>query len=282
MPNRLTTFTVFVLFGTTVLSTNSLANSMWDVLPTPLMRMDEAGIPPDSKEIAHVLSDPTQPPKLRYWAAMALAQLEARDYLPNIIEAMDDHVLLVQQGAMLALQHFPAEDAVPRLCLKSSSHSNRDIRHLATLVLFSVKSDSATICIVRSATSVNEYYQTRWQALYHLWQNRGPSSAYDELVPTLNDESSTLRALAAMALSKRHESDETAMDSLGIRKTLGAALLDHEMDMFTFKEAVERFELLTGTEIMLDPSKDIEYFNFDKKGRTIVDERVRAWLNSAE
>jgi HEAT repeat protein len=187
--------------------------------------------------------------------------------------------LLVQQGAMVALQHLPAEDALPKLCLKSSSHGDRDIRFLATMVLFSVKTDGATVCIVISATRVNEYYQTRWQALYHLWQNREPSHAYDELVPTLNDENPTLRALAAMSLSRRHESDELAMDSLRIRETLGTALLDHEMDMFTFKEAVERFELLTGTEIMLDPSKDIEYFNFEVKGRAIVDERIRAWLD---
>lgn len=279
---KLTAFTVFILLATTVLSTNILANGTWDVLPTPVMMMDEAGIPLDPKEIAQVLSDVTQPPKLRYWAAMALAQLEAREYLPTIIQSLDDSVLLVQQGAMVALQHLPTDDAVQPLCLKSSSHSNRDIRYFATSVLFSVKTDAATKCIVRSATSVNEDYQTRWQALYHLWQNRDPGSAYDELVPTLDDENPTLRALAAMSLSKRHESDELVMDSLGIREALGAALLDHEMDMFTFNEAVERFEQLTGTEIMLDASQDIEYYNFDEKGRAIVDERIQAWLDGAE
>jgi hypothetical protein len=115
-----------------------------------------------------------------------------------------------------------------------------------------------------------------------LWESREPASSYDELVPTLNDESATLRALAAMALSKRYESDESALDSLGIRETLGAALLDHEMDVSTYIDAVERFELLTGTAIMLDPSKETAYFNLDMNGRAIVDERVRAWLNRAE
>ncbi len=282
MSNRLTAITAFVLLGTCAAFTESPANSKWDVLPTPLMKMEEAGIPPESMAIASVLGDPTQPPELRYWAAMALAQLEASEYLPAIVQAMDDHVLLVQQGAMLALQHLPAEDAVPQLCEKSRSHTERDVRHIATLVLLSVKTDSATICIVRSATSVKEDYRTRWQALYHLWQNRDPSEAYDNLVPALDDENPTLRALAAMALSKRHESDESAIKSLGIRETLGEALLDHEMHIFTFKEAIERFEFLTGTEIMLDPSKDIEYFDFQNRGRAIVDERIRAWLDSAE
>jgi len=271
-----------LLLGTLALATNSLANSKWDLLPTPLMMMDEAGIPPDPEEVAGVLADPTRPPKLRFWAAMALAQLEAHDYLPVIVQAMDDHVLLVQQGAMLALQHIPAEEAVPRLCMKSNSHGNRDTRRLATHALFAVITDRATKCIVASATNVNEDYQTRWQALFHLWQSREPASSYDELVPTLNDESATLRALAAMALSKRYESDESALDSLGIRETLGAALLDHEMDVSTYIDAVERFELLTGTAIMLDPSKETAYFNLDMNGRAIVDERVRAWLNRAE
>lgn len=280
MSNRISAIVAFVLLGATLVDSSVIANSGWDLFPTPLMRLEEAGIPRDAKKISKVLADATQPPKLRYWAAIALAQLEARDYLPLIIQTLDDPVLLAQRGAMAALVHLPTEDAVAPLCAKSSSGSNRKIRFMAMAALFSVKSLSSTKCIVQSATNVNENHEIRWQTLYHLWKIREPSSAYDDLVPTLNDDNPTFRALAAMSLSKRHESDELTMDSLRIREALGTALLDHEIDMYTFNKAIERFEQLTDTEIMLHPSTDIEWFNFEKKGRAITDQRIQVWLDS--
>jgi len=158
-------------------ASNILSDMGWDVGPTPLMVLEEAGIIPTAENVAKVLNDPSQPPKLRHWAAMALAQLEATEYLPDIIRALDDSVLIVQQGAIAALQFFQSDDAIAPLCLKSSSSMSWEIRFSATLTLFAQPGSASTQCIIRSATRIDEQYQMRWQALYHLSQNRVPDEA---------------------------------------------------------------------------------------------------------
>lgn len=256
------------------------ANSVWDELPTPLMRLADMGVAADAELIAGVLTDPRQPPSRRYWAALGLAQLGSRAHIPDLIRLLDDPVAAVQEGALAALQHLPSEAAIGPLCDKSASSHDPDLRRTAIDLLSGYPGREATACIVAFATRDEEADAPRLGVLHVLAADRDPDGEFEGLRALLDDGDAGRRALAAAALARLYRGESRMPERLRLARVLATALLDHRMDLWTFRTAAERFEKLTDTAIRLDPFEDIEYFGLDSKRREIIDGRLHAWLRA--
>ena len=90
----------------------SRAAGLWDVMPTPLMLMQDAGIPTTVEAISEVLADEAQKDEFRYWAAMALGQLGDDRAIPWLISSLSDQKEFVRAGAASALYYIPSAEAV--------------------------------------------------------------------------------------------------------------------------------------------------------------------------
>lgn len=92
------------------------AASTWDVSPTPLDQMQEAGVSISVDAISKILADPKQDVQLRYSAAMALGQLADKSAIPALVASLSDSDPNVRIGAAGALMYLPDEGIVQVLC----------------------------------------------------------------------------------------------------------------------------------------------------------------------
>lgn len=254
----------------------------WDVLPTPLDVMQEAGVARDRQSIQAALFDSDRDPELRFQSALALAQLEDRASVPVLIKAIDESEIRVRQGAMIALTYMPSIDAIPNLCSVVHSASDSDSHLYAIGALSQTESSFATQCIVDAATNENETIPTRRQALHALWEIKTDVESVDALVPLLESPETSLRALAALCLNRSYYQSETIHKSLGITDALVSSVLDRELFLNIYFDAIEALEDISGETFIDDSLSAKELVYFIEINRDRISEDVLTWSESLE
>ena len=139
---------IYALAFSTALSQSAIPMSQeWDVLPTPLRTMEEAGVTLDVESISARMSDRDQDPWLRWRAALALGQLGAESAIPSLLRALVDPEVMVRAGAAAALKYLPRRDLASPLCKTAMYDVDEAPRHNAVLALGMIKSGEAISCL---------------------------------------------------------------------------------------------------------------------------------------
>jgi len=261
---------------------NILANP-WDILPTPLQVLQEAGIERDPQAIQAVLLDDQRDPELRLESALALAQLEHRESVPVLIQAIDEEIHEVRFGAITALIYMPSTEAVPKLC--SVVHSSRDERSRRQAVTALSQTDSrlATQCIVDVAVNENESLRTRRSAVRVLWKIKATVESVDGLVPLLESQDTELRALTALCLHRSYSGSRAIQESLGITDSLVSATQDSELYDDIFYLVIRALEASSGqvfVDEVIQPQRGRQFLEYFAANRYLVAEDVRLWSES--
>lgn len=258
---------------------------MWDVLPTPLDVMEEAGIERDPQSIQAVLLDSERDPELRFKSALALAQLQDRESVAVLIKVIDDNEPRARQGAITALMFMPSIDAIPKLCSMVHSAWDGDTRRYAVNSLSQIDSSLATQCIVDAAANENESIQTRRAALHVLLGVKKNVESVDGLVPLLESPDTILLALAALCLNRSYYQSKAIHKSLRITDALVSSALDRELNQVIYFDVIKALELVSG-QTFIDPSirreAGKELLNFLDANRFLVSEDVRIWSEGLE
>lgn len=133
----------------------------WDVLPTPLHTMEEAGVDLDVDSIVAVMADSGQDPQLRWRAALALGQLGDESAIPALLSALADSEVVVRAGAAAALKYLPKDYLVSPLCQTATNDVDEAPRHNAVLAIGMIKSQEATDCLVAVTANERETVKVR-------------------------------------------------------------------------------------------------------------------------
>lgn len=248
----------------------SHAAGLWDVLPTPLMRMQDAGVPTTVEAISNVLADATQEDEFRYWAAMALGQLGDERAIPWLISSLSDQKEIVRAGAASALHYLPSAEAVQPLCETALHDEDMAPRHNAVNALSSVMTNAATTCLVRVAAKVQETKKVRLQSLILLEQQTQERQGFEELIPTLEDRDPDVKGMAAIILSIEYANEPQVLESLSVTESLVDAALNAELDSWIYLRMVERLETIA----------DRKFVGVSDEEREVMIPSIRAEINN--
>lgn len=226
------------------------AASTWDVSPTPLDQMQEAGVSISVDAISKILADPKQDVQLRYWAAMALGQLADKSAIPALVASLSDSDPNDRIGAAGALMYLPDEGIVQVLCETAVHDGNSGPRHSATTSLSAITTDEATKCLVRVAGNEQETKKIRLQSLIILEQQIQERKGFEELIPTLGDLDPDVKGMAGIILSIEYIDEPEVLESLSVTESLVDAALDAGLDSWIYRRIVRRLELIAEREFI--------------------------------
>lgn len=200
MNNRITA--LFAVFLLTVAPLHAaLGATAWDIYPTPLDRMNKAGIETTVTAIVYVLENSSDE-ELRYWSALALAQLEDRKAIPHLISTTDDASALARLGAAIALGHFRAPESTKALSTLAAQDPEHAARKAAVISLGKIRGNDAAVSLIQTAKNEEESKDIRYHAIAVLG-DFGERAAMTKLLPLADNPDPNIRAAARLSLSKR-------------------------------------------------------------------------------
>jgi len=254
---------------------HSCCEMCWDVEPTPLDLMEEAGVRTELDSIAAVLSDPEQDVRLRWKAALALGQLCNDRATPMLLHALQDSEKFVRLGAAEALYFMPSPQLAKPLCRTAMTDPNTEPRHAAVRALSAIKSVEATDCLFAVVGNEQEKVPVRALATMLIRQQISEREGFEDLIPLLNDPDSTIRGEVAMILLDVYESEPDVVASLSIMKTLQDVVIDPEIQHSTLMAVIERLEQEANRDFMGEIHHS-QVFS-DSGAREFVYLQIKAW-----
>ncbi|HEX7664645.1 MAG TPA: HEAT repeat domain-containing protein, partial [Polyangiaceae bacterium] len=210
-------------------------------------RGDEANRPRAIAALEKALGD--EAPAVRAAAAVALADLEAREALAKLLVAIEDPEGMVRQMAIVALGEIGDDRALPRL-RRALGDERAEVRFQAIIAFARIaEADDAAEAIVKATNDADE--NVRYIALRSA-EDRANDAALlakvaDRAKVLLSDESSHVAIAAAIVLAKAKRDEGTKL----IRDVvLGRTKVQKEDE----REAIE----LAGELGMTDLGKELE------------------------
>ena len=236
----------------------SFASGNWDVHPTPLERLEAAGVATDVSSVSEVLLDRSRATQLRSLAASGLAQIADDATIPTLITAAGDLNSDVRTAAISALGFIPSDESIP--VLRGVIHNDLipQPRSAAIIALQMIGSDEAAHVLALAALNEYETQRNRISALNAMDQI-GSADASSQLVPLVDSNNPNIRGKAALVLSR-------GIDSRYVDDLVSAAL-DSDLDPHVYIGVVERLEEISGRKLSQTPGE----------ARSKSQSRIREW-----
>lgn len=213
-----------------------LGATAWDIHPTPLTRMNEAGVGLSVPSLVYVLENSSDQ-ELRYWSALALAQLEDRKAIPHLISATGDANKFARLGAAVALGHFRAPESTQALRTLAAEDPEYATRKAAVISLGKIRNADAALGLIQTANNEQEPDDIRYQAIATLGEF-ADRAAMTKLLPLARSTNPNLRAAARLSMSKRGVPVEI--------KDLIVSTTDSEVNVVTALGLVQHLEEMSG------------------------------------
>jgi len=238
------------------------------------MRMGEAGIAATVGDISQVLADTKRDEQLRYWAAMALGQLEDDRAVPFLIQALTDNSATVRAGSAMALGFIGSVSATDSLCATAVSDDNMAPRRSAVTALYFLVNAESTKCLVRVAADEHELQEVRIASLSLLSEQLLERRGFEALIPALDDPDADIKGLSAIILSSEYANEPALLESLSVTQSLVEAILGASSHSWVYVRMVERLEDVAAREFVLDGEDDHLYY---EPVRTAINLRIEQW-----
>jgi len=258
---RIKRFIALVILAPLSFCTAAIAASTWDVHPTPLDRMNTAGIGLSVAAVAEVLRE-GQDSELRYWSALALAQLEDAAAIPILIQATDDADLNVRTGASIALGYFPTHESAQALRIIARRDPEFVTRKAAVISLGRIRNGDAALGLIEAANDENESEEIRYHAIYTLGEF-ADSETLMEINPLTDSSNANIKAITRLSMSKGGVPIEIG--------DLVQSATDIKIDEFTFLQLVKHLEQKSNREFFRGKDAPIESQTREKTKQRILD-----------
>lgn len=265
---------LFICVSVIVLPILAAAGSRWDVEPTPLMIMEDAGIATTVEAVSQTLSDTSQDEQLRYWAAMALGQLADEQAVPVLRKSLSDRSAVVRAGSASALGFIGSIAAIEPLCETALHDDNMVPRRNAVTSLYFLVTDDSTKCLVQVAGNETELRELRLASLSLLSQQLQERRGFEGLIPTLNDPDAEIKGMSAVILSIEYADEPAVLESLSVTRSLVDATLSVSIHSSVYVRMVERLEDVAAREFFLDGEDSNFYY---EPIHAAVNDRIRHW-----
>ena len=178
------------------------ASTAWDVYPSPLDRLVDAGYSTSQESVRDAFLN-SQDVQVRFWAALAFAQLNDESSVPMLIRSVLDveEEPEIRAGVAQALGYFASAEAASALGQLLRTEQESTVRKFAVNALAKQGTPEAAEQLAIAAVNLDESENTRIQAIYAIGEI-GDRTSSTMLLHLQDDPNLQLRANARLALSK--------------------------------------------------------------------------------